>query len=380
MDLTPSQQERVSAVLGFARDRLSPGARAREAEARFDRGLWDEAAAFGLTGLPIPEEWGGSGLDAVDTMLVVEALGKGCEDGGLVFSLCAQMFASAVPLWRSRAPELRERYLRDVTAGKIICCNGTTEPDAGSDVHAMKSRAVRDGSDYVLDGTKCFVTNAPVADLFLLYAVTNPGRGMFGISAFLIPRDTKGLSVAPEHAKTGLPTSPWGTIYMDGCRVPEAWRVGPEGSGAALFGESMVWERGCLFAYYVGAMERSLERCVEHARTRTQFGHPIGHFQSVASRIVDMKLRLETSRLLLYRAGELHRAGKRCDEAVALSKLWISESAVQSGLDAIQIFGGSGMTPETGVDALLRDAIPARVFSGTSEIQRAIVARMMGLK
>jgi alkylation response protein AidB-like acyl-CoA dehydrogenase len=290
------------------------------------------------------------------------------------------MFASAVPLWRSRAPELRERYLRDVTSGKTICCNGTTEPEAGSDVHAMKTRAVRDGADYVLDGTKCFVTNAPIADLFLLYAVTDPGRGMFGISAFLVPRDTKGLSVAPEHAKTGLRTSPWGTIYMDGCRVPEAWRVGPEGSGAALFGESMVWERGCLFAYYVGAMERSLERCIEHARGRNQFGHPIGHFQSVANRIVDMKLRLETSRLLLYRAGELHREGKRCDEAVALSKLWISEAAVQSGLDAVQIFGGSGMTADTGVDALLRDAIPARVFSGTSEIQRAIVARMMGLK
>jgi alkylation response protein AidB-like acyl-CoA dehydrogenase len=290
------------------------------------------------------------------------------------------MFASAVPIWRSRAPELRERWLRDVTAGRVICCNGTTEPEAGSDVHAMKTRAVRDGSDYVLDGAKCFVTNAPIADLFLLYAVTNPGRGMFGISAFLVPRGTPGLTVAPEHAKTGLPTSPWGSIYLDGCRVPESSRVGPEGSGAALFGESMIWERGCLFAYYVGAMERSLERCVEHARTRSQFGHPIGHFQAVQSRIVDMKLRLETSRLLLYRAGELHRQGKRCDEAVALSKLWISEAAVLSGLDAIQIFGGSGMTPETGVDALLRDAIPAKVFSGTSEIQRAIVARMMGLK
>ncbi len=380
MELSSAQIERVNAVLLFARTRLSIGAREREAAARFDRRLWDEAAAFGLAGLPIPVEWGGSGLDAVDTMLVIEALGRGCDDGGLVFSLCAHMFASAVPLWRSRSREHCDRYLPDMTAGKIICANATTEPDAGSDVHAMKATARRIGDDYVLDGVKCFITNAPVADLFLVYAKTDPSRGHFGISAFLVPRDTPGLRVAPEHAKTGLRTSPWGTVYLDECRIPESSRVGPEGTGAALFGESMIWERGCLFAYYVGAMERSLERCVEHARSRVQFGHRIGEFQSVSNRLVDMKLRLETSRLLLYRAGELHRAGKRCDEAVALSKLWISEAALQSGLDAVQLFGGMGMSPDTGIDALMRDAVPARVFSGTSEVQRAVIARMLGLR
>jgi alkylation response protein AidB-like acyl-CoA dehydrogenase len=374
-----AQSERVTAVLEFARKRLSPGARQREAEGRFDRELWNEAAEFGLAGLPIPEAWGGSGLDAVETMQVVEALGKGCEDGGLVFSLCAHMFASAVPLWRSKATAHHERYLREIAAGTLICANGTSEPNAGSDVYAMKSTARRVGEEYVLDGEKCFITNAPVADLFLIYASTAPERGFLGVSAFLLPRDTPGLRVVPEHTKTGLRTSPWGTIYLEECRVPVSSRVGPEGSGAMQFAESMVWERGCLFAYYVGAMERVLERCVEHARTRVQFKQKIGAFQNVSSRIVDMKLRLETSRLLLYRAGELHRAGKRCDEAVALSKLWISEAAVQMGLDAIQIFGASGMAPDTGVDALLRDAIPSKIFSGSSEMQRAIIARMMGL-
>jgi L-prolyl-PCP dehydrogenase len=380
MEGNATQQERLRAVSEFARTRLSPGAREREAAGRFDRQLWNEAAGFGLVGLPIPEDWGGSGLDAVETMQVVEALGRHCEDGGLIFSLCAHSFASAVPIWRSRSKAHQDRYLPDLASGKLLCANGTTEPEAGSDVYALKTTARRDGAGYVLDGTKCFITNAPVADLFLIYATTDPGRGLFGISAFLVPRGTPGLQVTAEHAKSGLRTSPWGTIYLDGCRVEEDARLGPEGSGASLFGESMIWERGCLFAYYVGAMERSLTGCIEHARTRSQFGHPIGSNQAVSSKIVDMKLRLETSRLLLYRAGELHRQGKRVDEAVALSKLWISEAAVQSGLDAVQIFGGSGMTPDTGVDALLRDAIPARVFSGTSEIQRAIVARMLGLK
>jgi len=378
-ELSPAQLERVEAVLRFARTRLSPGARQREAAGAFDRKLWDACSEFGLAGLPIPEAWGGGGLDAVETMLVVEALGKGCEDGGLVFSLCAHMFASAVPIWRSGDKAIHGRYLRDIAAGKLLCANGTTEPEAGSDIHAMKATARRDGTSYILDGTKCFITNAPVADLFLLYAKTDPTAGFMGISAFLVPRDTKGLRVTAEHGKTGLKTSPWGTVYLEDCRVLVENRVGPEGAGAALFAESMVWERCCLFAYYVGAMDRVLGQCVEHARTRSQFGHRIASFQSIQNRIVDMRLRLETSRLLLYRAGELHRQGKRCDEAVAMCKLWISEAAVQSGLDAIQIFGGSGVVADTGVDALLRDAIPARIFSGTSEMQRLIIARHMGL-
>lgn len=377
--MEPSEAEHLNSVMNFARSRLSPGAREREAAGRFDRALWNEAAAFGLAGLPIPERFGGSGLDALETMRVVEALGKGCEDGGLVFSLCAHMFASAVPIWRSRSSAHHERYLRDIASGKLLCANGTTEPEAGSDVYAMRSTATRAGDEYVLSGTKCFITNAPVADLFLLYLSTDRERGFLGISAFLVPRDTPGLSVSEEHEKTGLRTSPWGTIYLEDCRVPLSARVGPEGAGAALFAESMIWERACLFAYYVGAMDRVLARCIEHAQSRVQFKQAIGGFQSVSNRIVDMKLRLETSRLLLYRAGELHRAGKRCDEAAAMAKLWISEAAVQNGLDAVQIFGGIGMTQDSGIDALLRDAIPSRVFSGSSELQRNIIARTLGL-
>jgi alkylation response protein AidB-like acyl-CoA dehydrogenase len=378
-ELTAVQRERVDAVLRFARERLSPGARQREAAGTFDRKLWNECAGFGLTGLPIPESYGGGGLDAFETMLVVEALGKGCEDGGLVFSLCAHMFASAVPLWRSGATQIHARYLEAIATGKLICANGTTEPEAGSDIYAMKATARRDGSHYVLDGTKCFITNAPVADVFLIYAKTNPSAGFMGVSAFMVPREMPGLRVVPEHSKSGLKTSPWGTLYLEECRVSEDARVGPEGSGAALFGESMIWERCCLFAYYVGAMDRTLEHVVEHARSRSQFGHRIASYQSIQNRIVDMKVRLETSRLLLYRTGELHRQGKRCDDAVAMCKLWISEAAVQSGLDAVQIFGGTGIVTDTGVDALLRDAIPAQIFSGTSDMQRMIVARHLGL-
>jgi len=377
--LTPTQKERVDATIRFARARLAPGASERERQGTFDRQIWREAADFGLAGLPIPEEWGGSGLDAVDTMLIIEALGREVGEGGLVFSLCAHMFASAVPIWRSKDRAQHERYLRDIATGLLICANGTTEPEAGSDVHAMKATAKRDGDHYILDGSKCFITNAPIADLFLIYAKTDPKAGFMGISVFLVPANTPGLRVVPEHGKTGLRASPWGTLYLQDCRVPVSARLGAEGVGAALFRESMVWERCCLFAYYVGAMAASLDRCIEHVRTRKQFGARIGTFQSVANRIVDMKLRLDTSRLLLYRAGELHRDGKRCEQEIAMSKLWISECAVQSGLDAIQIFGGAGVVSDMGVDALLRDAVPACIFSGTSEMQRMIIAKMLGV-
>ncbi|HEY6880842.1 MAG TPA: acyl-CoA dehydrogenase family protein, partial [Polyangiales bacterium] len=331
MELTRDQSERVSATYRFACEQLSPGARERERSRLFDRVLWQRAAEFGLTGLAIPEQFGGSGLDLLDTMLTIEALGRGCEDAGLVFSLCAHLFASAVPLWRSDPSPAQQALLRELASGRLICANGTTEPGAGSDVYALKTRAVRQGDVYVLDGSKCFITNAPLADLFLVYAATDPRRGYLGISAFLIPRDTPGLSVQEEDDKVGLCTSPWGSLYFQECIVDAQLRIGPEGAGAGLFRESMVWERACLFAYYVGAMERTLASCVEHARARSQFGRPIGSFQAIAHRIVDMKLRLEASRLLMYRVGELQRAGKPCEEASALSKIMISESAVQTG-------------------------------------------------
>jgi L-prolyl-PCP dehydrogenase len=379
MELTPAQSERIAATFRFARDQLSPGARVRERNAHFDRVLWQRAAEFGLTGLPIPEQYGGSGLDLLDTLLTIEALGRGCEDGGLVFSLCAHLFASAVPLWRSDPSPEQQRMLGEIASGRAICANGTTEPHAGSDVYAMKTSATRTGDHYLLDGSKCFITNAPIADLFLIYASTDPSRGYLGISAFLLPRDIPGLRVQAEEEKTGLRTSPWGSLYLENCRVEARWRVGPEGAGAALFRESMLWERVCLFAYYVGAMERVIAQCIEHAKSRKQFSVAIGGFQSIAHRIVDMKLRLEASRLLMYRVGELQRAGKPCEQAAALSKIMISDSAVQTGLDAIQIFGALGMTPASGVDALLRDALPARIFSGSNELQRNVVARTLGL-
>ncbi|MDW6004477.1 acyl-CoA dehydrogenase family protein [Vibrio mangrovi] len=378
-ELTKQQIELYDTAFRFASDVLEPGAGERIAAHSFDRGLWEEAAKFGYASLSIPEEDGGSGLSTLETMLMVEALGKGCSDLGLAFSLSAHLFACVVPFCSFASQTLKQTYLPGLIDGTNMMANAATEPEAGSDIYGMKSTAERVPDGYRLNGKKCFITNAPIADYFLVYAKTNPGMGFLGISAFLVPKDADGLTIGSHHEKDCLSTCLWSEVYLQDVFVSESHRIGAEGAGGAMFYDSMIWEKGCLFAYYVGAMDRMLEKVILHARERQQFGRAIAQNQSVSNRIVDMKIRLDTSRLLLYRAGWLYDQGKDSELEIAMSKLVISESAVQSGLDAIQTFGGSAIEKEMGVMQLLLDAVPSRIFSGSNDIQRGIIARKLGL-
>jgi alkylation response protein AidB-like acyl-CoA dehydrogenase len=241
----------------------------------------------------------------------------------------------------------------------------------------MRCRAVRDGDEYVLNGSKIWVTNAPVADLFVVYATLDPGRGVLGICGFIVEKGTPGLTVGAKLDKMGLRTSPMAEIFFKDCRVPVTARLGREGFGAEVFNCSMAWERASILATCVGTMRRQLERCVEFARTRKQFGQAIGKFQSVANRIVDMKLRYETARLLLYKVGWLMQQGKNTDADSAMAKLYISEAFLSSCLDAVQIHGTMGYMKELEFERELRDAVGSRLYSGTSEIQRNIIARAL---
>jgi hypothetical protein len=231
----------------------------------------------------------------------------------------------------------------------------------------------------VLTGSKTFVTNAPVADLFVVFARLARGGGIGGVTAFLVERETPGLTVGPPMRKMGLRTSPMAEVALAGCEVPAGAVLGAPGSGAAVFTTSIDWERSMLLAPALGTMQRQLEDSVRHARERRQFGQPIGKFQAVSGRIVDMAVRLETSRLLLYRLAWLRGQKKRPLFESALAKLHVSESLVQSSLDALQVHGGAGYLVESGLERDVRDAIGSRIYSGTSEIQRAIVARGLGL-
>jgi alkylation response protein AidB-like acyl-CoA dehydrogenase len=366
-------------ILLFSRDQLNEDVLARDREHRFDRACWDKLAGFGLAGLSVPVELGGLGLDVSTTAVAVEALGEGCTDLGLVFSACAHLFACVMPVVEHGSEDLRQRFVPKLASGEWIGANAITEGEAGSDVFALKTRAVRDGDSYVLDGAKSYVTNGPVADAFLVYASTAPEDGFLGLSAFLVPRDTPGLVLGQPFQKMGLRTSPICSIYLERCQVPAELMVGEEGGGGNVFTRSMHWERVCLFAAYVGAMQRQLEQVVAQATQRKQFRKPIARFQAVSHRIVDMKLRLDAARLLLYRACWLRDRGETAALEISLAKIAISEAAVQSGLDAIATFGGIGVVDETGMERMLRDAIPATIFSGTSDMQREIAARELGL-
>jgi hypothetical protein len=254
-----------------------------------------------------------------------------------------------------------------------------TEPAAGSDAHALTTVAERRGDRYLLRGGKCFVTNGPVADVLVVYANADPARGPNGITAFLVEKGMPGLSVGGNQEKMGLRTSPMAELHFDGCEVPAANRLGREGAGRALFANSMTWERACILASAVGSMQRLLEGCVRHARERRQFGRAIGKNQMIQSRIVDMKLRLETARALLYQAAWLRGQGRSIFLEAALAKLHISESWVACAQDAIQIHGAYGYMSGAEAERELRDAVGSRIFSGTNEIQRSLVASLLGL-
>jgi alkylation response protein AidB-like acyl-CoA dehydrogenase len=373
-------EEMRAIVVAFARRELSgrrdtagPGFVAGDFRRR-----WRLAGQQGLVGGSVPVEYGGSGLDAVASSAIMEALGYGCEDTGFAFSVAAHLFASLMPLAEFGTEEQKRQWLPALCSGERIAAHGITEPEAGSDALNLRTRAERKGDAYELHGAKCFTTNAPVADVFVVQAATEPTGGFFGLTAFLVEAGTPGLDVGPVYDKVGLRGSPTADVHFDGCVVPARQRLGAEGAGASVFSASMRWERVCLFALYLGAMRRVLESTIGYAGEREQFGSPIGDFQAVSHRIVDMTLRLESARLLLYKAAWGLARGSQDEIAPALAKLAVSEAAVQLGLDAVQLRGGLGVVGGE-AETLLRDALPSRVFSGTSEIQRNNIARALGL-
>lgn len=371
---TEDERQLFDGALAFARE--LPEQVADEAELR---ACFAKLGEFGVLGSCVAEELGGMGLPSLIAARTVEALGEGCPDLGLLFSAAAHLFACAVPIAEHADEALAARVVPKLTCGEWIGANAITEAEAGSDIASLRTTARREGDEYVLDGAKSYVTNAPVADLFLVYATVDPKHGFMGVTGFVVERERRGLEIGQRFATMGLDSSPISSIYLDGCRVPASNRVGEEGSGSKIFAESMHYERSGLLAAWVGAMERVLARVIEHARERRQSRRPIGKFQAVSHAIVDMKLRLDAARLLLYRACWARDRGEQATIEVALAKLAISEAAVENALAAIQVFGGAGYMEEVGIERFLRDAVPTRIFSGTSEIQRDLVARSLGL-
>lgn len=336
-------------------------------------------AERGVLGLNVPTRYGGAGAPLAELLLTLEGLGHGCADNGLTFAVGAQIFSTQNALVRFGDDAQRERYLTPLLRGARKGAFCMSEPDSGSDAFALGTTAQAEGDHYVLDGHKSWVTFAPVADFFVVFASTRPEAGQWGISAFLVDAGQPGVSVGANRPKMGFRTTPFGDVVFERCVVPAANRLGPAGAGASMFSAVLDDERAFLFAAELGAMERGIDEAVAYARQRRQFGRAIGEFQAVSHRIAEMALRWETARALLYKTALLAEAHRPITKLAALTKLHATQSAVSNAFDAMQVHGARGFVTEFEVERPMRDALGGLLTSGTSDIQKNIVARLLGL-
>jgi alkylation response protein AidB-like acyl-CoA dehydrogenase len=382
MDFALGEEQKIlrDNIVRFAREVLNAGVAERDREQTFSRELWRKCGELGIQGLPVPEQYGGSGCDPLTCAIGLEALGYGCKDGGLVFSLCAHLLSCVVPLWLHGNEDQKRRYLPGLCNGTLVGVHAMTEPGSGSDAFALRTRAEPDGSGFRINGTKTFISNGPIADVVIVFAMTDPGKGYHGgVTAFIVERGAQGFAAGPKFEKMGLRTSPIGELVFTDLYVPAEAVVSGVGAGSSVFTSAMDWERICLFASHVGAMERLLETSIAYARTRSQFGQLIGKFQAISHRIADMKVHLEAARLLTYRAAWRLEHARNASLDAAMAKLFVSESLLQAALGTVQIHGGYGFMVEYEVERALRDAVGSTLYSGTSEMQRNIIARWLGL-
>jgi alkylation response protein AidB-like acyl-CoA dehydrogenase len=372
--LSATQQDWHDRAVAFAKEELVDDLLDRDERREFWREGWRRCARFGVLGLSIAKPYGlGEGFSS--TIAAMEGLGYGCPDSGLLFSVNATLWTVSVPISLYGTDDQKQHYLPGLCDGSLVGANAASEVNAGSDIFSMTTRAEKQGNEWVLNGRKIWITAGPVSDLFVCLATTNPSQGILGINAFLVPKETPGFRVVREIRKMGVRTVPMGEVEFEDCRIPASNLLGREGRGAEIFSKSMTFERGAILSCTLGTMRRQLERCIGYARTRKQFGKPIGEFQAVSHKIVDMKLRLETCRSLVYKFGWLIDQGKDADIVAAMAKLHVSESFVQNSMDAVRIFGAAGYAAEFGVERDLRDSVGSLIYSGTNDIQRNIIAK-----
>jgi alkylation response protein AidB-like acyl-CoA dehydrogenase len=358
---------------------LNAGVLEDDAAERFNRDKWQLIRESGVIRIPFAEQWGGLGHDALTLVYVLEQLGYGCRDAGLLFALATQVVSAAIPLQKFGSEELKERYLPRLIDGEIISAHAISEPSAGSDAMAMSTTATPDGDGYLLNGGKTFITNGPIADVVTVYAKLETGDGASGITAFLVPTDTAGFHVGPPIAKLGLNTCPFCELEFTDCRVPATNVVGKPGAGFFILEHVMNWEILCIFVMMAGEMQERMERCIAHVKKRTAFGVPIASNQYVAGKIVDQKIGIETSRKHLYDTARRFAKGRSVTTEISMAKLVTSEANLASALSAVQLFGGRGYMREYGMEKGLRDAVGGPIYSGTNEMQRVRIASMLGL-
>ncbi|MFF4158019.1 acyl-CoA dehydrogenase family protein [Streptomyces sp. NPDC001678] len=378
MHWSEDQRELRAAVAALG-ERLGEGHLERDRTGEFSHDNWKLLRESDLFRLPFEERWGGLGQSLTTTLYVLEGLGQACRDAGLSFSATTHMVSTGVPIQRFGSPALKERFLPAICAGDVIGAHAISEPEAGSDMLSLRTTGRVEDGHLVLNGNKAFVTNGPIADLFVVYVSTGERGSPFGITAVVVERDRPGLTVGSPMAKMGLRTSPLSELFLDDCRVPLENVIGRVGTGFVVFDHVMKWEVLCSFVVNIGEMQARLERVVDYARTREQFGKPIGSHQAVAHRIARMRVATDTARSALYEAALKVEAGEDATVEVATAKLLASEGNLASAVAAVQTFGGYGYMAEYGLEQDLRNAVAGTIYSGTTDIQYSRIATTMGL-
>lgn len=359
-------------VRDFADNEVAPGAAERDETEEFDRNIFDQMAELGLTGIPFPEEYGGSGSDYISYAIAVEELSRVCASTGVTLS--AHTSLGSWPIYKYGTEEQKKKFLKPLAEGKKIGAFGLTEPSAGSDAGATRTTAVLDGNEYVLNGSKIFITNAGVAEIYVVFASTDRTKGSKGISAFIVKKGTPGFTFGKKEKKLGIRSSTTMELVFENCRIPKENLLGQEGQGFKIALATLDGGRIGIAAQAVGIAQGALEQATNYSKQREQFGKSIAEFQGIQFMLADMATKVEAARLLTYQAAYFESNGIPHGKAAAMAKLFASETAMEVTTKAVQVFGGYGYTREYPVERMMRDAKITEIYEGTSEVQRLVIA------
>ena len=372
--LTEDQELIRSTIRDFAEHEVRPGAAARDRDSDFPADLLKQLGGMGFMGAVIPVEYGGADIDSIAYALVIEELAR--VDASLAVTVAVHNSVGAYPIVRWGTEEQKRRYLPPMAAGQALGAFALTEPQAGSDAANLKCRAVRDGDRYIINGVKAWCTNGPVADTIVLMAVTDPGQGSKGISAFILEAGTPGFQAGTIEDKMGLRSSKTSELVLDNCAIPAANRLGNEGDGLKVALSVLCASRTGIGAQAVGIAQGAFEEALRYAKVREAFGQPLAGFQATQFKLADMATRIEAARLLvLYAASRTEDVDRRIFRYSSMCKLFASEMANEVVAQAVQIHGGYGFSREYPVERFYRDARVTTIYEGTSEIQRLVIAR-----
>ncbi len=372
-ELNEEQKMIRDMVRDFAEKEVAPKAQETDREHKFPMDTFKKMAGLGFFGMPFPEEYGGMGADATSFAIAVEEISRACGSTGITY--VAQTSLAATPIYWYGTEEQKQKYLVPLATGEKIGAYGLTEPGAGSDAGGTKTTAVLDGDEWVINGTKTFITNGSLADILVFTAKTDPTQGTHGISSFIVEKGTPGFTPGRNEDKMGLRGSVTSQIFFEDCRIPKENILGAENEGFKQFLRVLDSGRISIGAMALGLAQAALDKAIPYAQERQQFGRPIAAFQAIQWMLADMATEIDAARLMVYRAAWLKEQGVRYTKEAAMAKLYASEVAERVCFKAIQIHGGYGYTAEYDVERIYRDQRLCTIGEGTSEIQRMVIAR-----